>query len=136
MMITDSSGNIPARTGKFSARVLVVDGEPLVRWSLATGLRLAGFDAVEASGAAEARALAAQPPALDLVMLDVNLRDGSPGHLLEEIRHMLPACQFLVLAVAGQTVDGPPWDGVRVLRKPYDLDDVTRVVSGLAAHAR
>ena len=135
-MITNSCGNIPARTGKFPARVLVVDGEPLVRWSLATGLRLAGFDAVEASDAAEARTLAAQQPALDVVMLDVNLRDESPGQLLEEIHLMLPACQFLVLAVAGQTVDGPPWDGVRVLRKPYDLDDVTRVVADIAAHTR
>ena len=128
MMPTSTCGEFPAAAPKVFPRVLVVDGEPLVRWSLTTGLRLRGFDAESAGDAAEARTLARQPPRPDVVLLDARLWDADPRQLLDEIREMSPHCRFLILAVAGQEVALAPWDGVAVIRKPFDLYDVVRLV--------
>jgi len=128
MMPTCSCGEFPAAGAEISPRVLVVDNEPLVRWSLTTGLRLAGFDAEPAANAAEARTLARQSPRPDVVLLDTRLWDTDPRQLLDEIRQISPQCRFMMLAVAGQEVGLPPWDGVAVIRKPFDLHDVVRLV--------
>jgi DNA-binding response OmpR family regulator len=111
-----------------SPRVLVVDNEPLIRWSLTAGLRLAGFDAVSAADAFEARTLARQHPPPDVVLLDARLWDADPRQLLEEIRGISPLCRFLILAVAGREVTLPVGANVAVIGKPFDLHDVVHVV--------
>ena len=128
MMPTYSGGEFPAAAAKFSPRILIVDNEPLVRWALTTGLRLAGFDAESTGEAAEARTLAQQTPRPDVVLLDARLWNADPRQLLDEIREMSPRCRFLMLAVAGQEFAGTPWDGVAVIRKPFDLHEVVRLV--------
>jgi DNA-binding response OmpR family regulator len=128
MMPTYFRGEFPAAVARSSPRVLVVDNEPLVRWSLATGLRLSGFDAGSAADAAEARGLARQGPPLDAVLLDARLWDADPRALLAEIRATAPHCRFLILAVAGQDVDLAAWDAVAMIRKPFDLHDVVHRV--------
>jgi two-component system, OmpR family, response regulator len=111
-----------------SPRVLVVDNEPLIRWSLTTGLRLAGFDAVSAADAFEARTLARHHPSPDVVLLDAPLWDADPRQLLEEIREIAPLCRFLVLSVAGREATPPAWKNVAVIRKPFDLHHVAQLV--------
>jgi two-component system, OmpR family, response regulator len=111
-----------------SPRVLVVDNEPLIRWSLTTGLRLAGFDAVSAADAFEVRTLARQHPSPDVVLLDARLWDADPRQLLEEIREIAPLCRFLVLSVAGREATLPAWKNVAVIRKPFDLHHVAQLV--------
>jgi DNA-binding response OmpR family regulator len=128
MTATCSCGEFPAARTEIPPRVLVVDDEPLVRWSVTTGLRLAGFDACAAAGADEALTLARQPPRPDLVLLDAGLWDADPRQLLDQIRTMSPQCRFLILAVEGQSVALPPWDGLTVVRKPFDLHEVVRTV--------
>ena len=128
MMPTCSCGKFPATRTEIPPRVLVVDNEPLVRWSLTTGLRLVGLDAVSAADGAEARALARRPPHPDVVLLDVRLWDADPRQILDEIRELSPLCRFLILAVEGQELTLPPWDGVAVIRKPFDLHEVVRLV--------
>jgi two-component system response regulator PrrA len=139
MIRTCSCGEFsPART-EIPRRVLVVDDEPLVRWSVATGLRLAGFDACAAGSAVEACALARQFPHPDVVLLDAGLWDTDPRELLDEIRKMAPQCRFLILAVTGQPLALPPWDGLTVVRKPFDLHEVVRLVRAAltcAVHGR
>lgn len=128
MMPTSSNGGFSATGAESSPRVLVIDNEPLVRWSLTTGLRLAGFDAASAADAAEARALARLGSPPGVVLLDARLWDTDPPALLHEIRSMSPQCRFLILAVAGQDVSLASWDAVAVIRKPFDLPDVVRRV--------
>ena len=128
MMPTCSCGRFPALRAEIPRRVLVIDDEPLVRWSLTTGLQLAGFDAIAVSDASEALAAARRLPP-DAVLLDVSLWKTDPRHLLEEIRELSPQCQFLILAVDGQAVTLPPWDDVGVIRKPFDLDAVVQRVA-------
>lgn len=131
MIPTCSCGKFTDAGAKIPPRVLVVDNEPLVRWSLTTGLRLSGFDADAAADATEARALARHGPRPDVVLLDARLWGADPQDLLDEIRSMAPQCRFLILAVAGQDVCLSSWDAVTVIRKPFDLDDVVRRVGAV-----
>lgn len=95
-----------------------------------TGLRLAGFNAEATGDAADARSLAGQMPRPDVVLLDASLWNADARQLVEDIRTLSPQCRFLILAVAGQEVAPPQWDGVTVIRKPFDLHAVVRLVQG------
>jgi DNA-binding NtrC family response regulator len=112
-----------------------MDDEPLVRWSLTMGLRRAGFAADSAADPAEALQIAARQPSLEVVLLDAGLWGADPFVLLEEIRTLAPRCRFLILAVEGQALRLAPWDGVGVIRKPFDLPAVVRVVQDAVACA-
>src|SRR5215207_109867 len=66
-------------------RVLVVDGEPLIRWSLAAALEEQGHQvSVLADRDAALRALATQP--LDVILLDCHLADSAELELLRTVR--------------------------------------------------
>jgi DNA-binding response OmpR family regulator len=127
MDTTCSCGKVPARLAKIPPRVLVVDDEPLVRWSLAAGLRAAGFEALPVADAEEALGLARSAPP-DVVLFDIRLWNTDPGRLLADLREAAPACRFLILAVTGQEIPYARFEGVDVIRKPYDLHDVVRTV--------
>jgi DNA-binding NtrC family response regulator len=128
MNSTCSCGKSPARLAEIPPRVLVIDDEPLVRWSLTAGLRAAGFDAVAAADAADALAVARQSPPPRVVLFDIRLWDTDPERLLRDLRTASPDCRFLILAVSGQDVPCAQFEGVEVIRKPFDLDEVVRVV--------
>lgn len=68
------------------------------------------------------------PPRPLVVLLDSRLHGADPRALLHELRALSPSCRFLVLAVEGQDVSLPPWDEIRIIRKPFDLHDVVRRV--------
>ena len=123
-----SCGKFSLTRAKILPRVLVIDDEPLVRWSLVAGLRHAGFDAVPAGTPDEARALARLAPAADVVLFDIGLWGADPRALLEEIRSATPHGRILILAVEGRELALPPWDQVEVIRKPFDLHAVVRRV--------
>ena len=133
MISTWSSGKI--RNGaEICPRVLVIDGEPLVRWSLVAGLRHAGFDAVSAGTREDALALAREAPQPVVVLLDIGLWGVEAGELLTAIRHGAPCCRVLLLAVEGQEV--PPLDEVNVIRKPFDLHAVVARVRAALPYSR
>ena len=123
MKSTCSCGKFPATRAKNLSRVLVIDDEPLVRWSLVAGLRHAGIDAVAAGAPEEARAITRQVPP-DVVLLDISLWGVDTRRLCEEIRLAAPASHIMLLAVEGQDVLPPAWDAVDVIRKPFDLNAV------------
>ena len=69
-------------------RVLVVDDEPLIRWSLAETLEQSGHAVVEAGDAASAiRTVSAGDP-FDVVLLDYRLPDSNDLNLLATIRKL------------------------------------------------
>ena len=127
-----SCGKFHDQLAKSPPLVLVIDDEPLVRWSLTAGLRAAGFDAIAAADRAQALQLAHEPRKPAVVLLDVRLWNTDPGRLLADLREALPHGHFLVLAVTGQEVPYAAFKDVDVIRKPYDLPDVVRVVEAAA----
>lgn len=114
-------------SGEFRTRVLIVDEEPLVLWSLAAGLRLPRFDVVTASSSVEALALAREPLQPDVVLLGLSLNNTDPGALLDELRLAAPKCRFLLMATAAH--DMPVlFRDVLIIQKPFDLGEVVRLI--------
>ncbi len=133
MSSTRSGGKIHVSGGEIVPRVLVIDDEPLVRWSLVAGLRHAGFDAVPAGTPEDAVTVAQQAPPPLVVLLDVSLWGADPRELLANLRRIVPGCRVLLLAVDGQEV--PDMEDVEVIRKPFDLPAVVDRVKAVLPYS-
>jgi DNA-binding NtrC family response regulator len=108
-------------------RVLVVDDEPLIRWSLCTALEAAGFDAVAASSAVEARRLATEWPPPRVAIVDLlNIQDT--GDLLDAITRIYPDCRFVVMTTARQYHPRRREDRIQMIDKPFDLNALVSLV--------
>ncbi|MEA2175693.1 MAG: two-component system, NtrC family, response regulator AtoC [Blastocatellia bacterium] len=117
-------------------KILVVDDEQLIRWTLTESLRGWGYTPVEAGTVAAALAAfeAEQPVA---VLLDINLPDGSGIDVLREIRGRQPDA-VVIMITANVLVD----DTIAALRagaydfigKPINLDELQITIrNGLEA---
>jgi two-component system, NtrC family, response regulator AtoC len=116
-------------------RVLVVDDEQLVRWSLAERLRDAGHEVIEAATAAAALDHAEQ--GADLVLLDYKLPDGDGLSVLKKLRELDPDTPVVMLTANTSVetiVDAMKAGAFDYATKPFDLDDlVMRVARALEA---
>jgi DNA-binding NtrC family response regulator len=116
-------------------RVLVVDDEALLRWSLAEMLSDAGYQVVEARDGREARrAFADSAHPVDAMLLDLKLPDVSGLQLLEEARRRCLSCPIIIMTAYGSadTVETLLSSGaLRVVSKPFDLDDILRLLREL-----
>ena len=110
-----------------SLRVLVVDDERLIRWSIAETLTHAGHTVVEAeNGAAAVRALTADGP-IDAVFLDFRLPDSDDLKLLATIRRLAPNSPVILMTAYGtpEVTRGAIELGVyQVMSKPFELHDL------------
>jgi two-component system NtrC family response regulator len=109
--------------------VLVVDDEPLVRWSLGEALKQRGYEVLEAGDGRQA--LACADTGADLAILDYKLPDTDGLALLEEIRRRRPACRIMLLTGyrTDELVSAAHAGGAfRVCGKPYDVELVIRDV--------
>ncbi|MGE3960018.1 MAG: response regulator [Vicinamibacterales bacterium] len=112
--------------------MLVVDDEPLVRWSIAETLRAHGFEIVEAADAHGALLTvldAATEP--DVVLLDLKLPDSDDLSLLMSIRRILPRVPVILMTAFGtpEVLDEARRLGVfTVLDKPFELDELDLLV--------
>jgi DNA-binding NtrC family response regulator len=125
-------GKVPGQPAKKSPRVLVIDDEPLIRWSLAAGLRMAGFEVLSAGDAATAVDLGSRC-APDVVLLDVRLWNTNTTQLLADLQRVAPEGRVLLLAVTGHEVPPSRFKDVEIVRKPYDLHEVVRTVEAAVA---
>ncbi len=118
-------------------RVLVVDDEALIRWSLVQTLGDSGHETVEAMDGADAiRAMSAAPEPFDVALLDFRLPDSNDLALLSRLRRLSPETQIILMTAYGtpEVVQGALDLGVfRVVAKPLDMNDVTTLVTH--AHA-
>ena len=133
MMTQLASGEYPQLSVKIRHRVLVVDGEPLVRWALTASLSAAGYDVSSAATEEDACNLAAGTPHPAVVLLDVQPHDSERPPFVDQLRRIAPQCRFLVLTTERRDGTSPQWLGARVIEKPFDLTDVVRLV-GEAIH--
>ena len=113
-------------------RVLVVDDERLVRWSLSQRLSARGWNVTEAGTAAEALAA----PAPDAAILDYKLPDGDGIELLRRLRHIDPDLPVIMLTAHQDTeliVEAMKAGASDYLTKPVDLPRLVQVVRRLSA---
>ena len=127
----DEPGVFPPAVGKFPRHVLVVDDEPLIRWSVTESLSEIGFNVEQAADAAQAlRAVVSAVPPFDVVVLDLRLPDMDDLSLLRTLRHVLPTAG-LILMTAFSTpdiVNEASGLGAAVLDKPFELAEIRRLV--------
>jgi DNA-binding response OmpR family regulator len=122
----------PVAPAKYLPRVLVVDEERLVRWSLGEMLTGAGYQVVDAQNGREARAaMADEAHPVDVMLVDPKLPDGDGLLLVREARHRRLTCPVLVMTSCGSvdTLEAALSAGAdRVILKPFDLDDLLRLI--------
>jgi len=113
-------------------RVLVVEDELLIRWSIAETLAHAGHTVIEAvDGAGAILALKKDPGAVDAVVLDYRLPDSNDLTLLATVRRLAPESPVVLITAFGTPalVDGALDLGAyRVLHKPFEMQDLRLLV--------
>ena len=113
-------------------RVLIVDDEPLIRWSLVEVLADSGHLVEEAGDGASAVALLSDGRTFDVVVLDYRLPDSNDLRLLQTIRNLAPASTVILMTAFGtpEMVDGALELGAyRVVPKPFDVHEMASLVA-------
>jgi len=115
------------------SRILVVDDELLIRWSLGEALTAAGYAVVEGRDAAEARqAIRDRDHKPDLVVLDYRLPDSNDLGLLTTIRNEAPTVPVILMTAYGTAeVEKGALDlgAYRVVSKPFEVQDMASLVT-------
>lgn len=116
-------------------RILIVDDEALIRWSVAESLEDAGFTTSEAGSAAEAiTQLGANGFAV--ILLDLRLPDSSDLGLLRRIRQMAPDARVILMTAHGTPeilAEARELGAVNTLNKPFDMARIVGLVREAAA---
>lgn len=109
-------------------RVLVVEDELLIRWSIAETLTHAGHIVIEAEdGAVAVQALTNAAEAVDAVVLDYRLPDSNDLTLLATIRRLSPDSAVILMTAYGtpEVTEGAIDLGAyQVMHKPFDMHDL------------
>jgi DNA-binding NtrC family response regulator len=112
-----------------NATVLVVDDEPLIRWSLVNRLKEEGYRTVEAATAADA--VSQHRDGVDLVLLDYALPDANGIQVLKQIKDTDPDTLVIVLTAntdIGVAVEAMKSGAFHYANKPFDLDEIVVLV--------
>jgi CheY-like chemotaxis protein len=131
-------GIISPAAEKFPRHVLVVDDEPLIRWSVTESLSDLGLVVEAASDATSAlRTVTNAALPFDVVVLDLRLPDMDDLSLLGTLRQLMPAASIILMTAFGtpELLADAKAMGASVLNKPFELDELTRLVLGPEADA-
>ena len=113
-------------------RVLVVEDELLIRWSIAQTLADAAHMVIEAEDAAGAMAAVKDATApVDAVLLDYRLPDSDDLSLLANIRRFSPRSAVILMTAHGtpDLIKGAIDLGAyTVMNKPFDMQDLIHVL--------
>jgi two-component system, NtrC family, response regulator AtoC len=126
-------GDFPhAAENSTSARVLVVDDESLIRWSLAETLGDSGYEVTEANdGASAIRAFASPRDGTDVVLLDLWLPDVDDLRILVAMRHLSPRIPVIVMTAFGTPEllnEALRLGAFAVIDKPFDMSAVSPLI--------
>ena len=115
-----------------SVRVLVVDDEPLIRWSVVETLIERGCEVVEAPDGRTAVSAIDGKQAFDVVLLDFRLPDSNDLTLLSTIRRQSPRSQVILMTAYGTpevTKGALDLGAYRVVSKPFEMNDMAALVA-------
>ena len=117
---------------KSPLRVLVVDDEALIRWSVAETLTDLGLEVEQAVDAASAlAAIETAEPGFDVIVLDLRLPDMDDLTLVSTIRRRLPRVAVVLMTAFGTpeiVAEARTLGVVNVLSKPFELGELSRAV--------
>jgi DNA-binding NtrC family response regulator len=112
--------------------VLVVDDEPLVRWSIAETLRAHGCEITEAGDAHSALvAVLDDAAAPDAVLLDLKLPDSDDLTVLAAVRKYRPRAPVILMTAFGTPEvleEARRLGAFTVLDKPFDVDELEAII--------
>lgn len=118
-------------------RVLVVDDEALIRWSVSETLADNGHVVLEAAdGQGALSTLMNHVPSVDVVVLDFRLPDSNDLGLLSRIRQLSPDSQVILMTAYGtpEIARGALELGAfQVVHKPFEMQDMAELIA--RAHA-
>jgi two-component system, NtrC family, response regulator AtoC len=121
-----------------SLRVLVVDDELLIRWSVAQTLAEAGHSVMEAADGKEALHLL-RHERVDVVLLDYRLPDSNDLALLATIRRLAPSSAVVMMTAHGTpdvTRRALELGAYDVVDKPFDMSDIEPMLLSAVAATR
>jgi len=107
-------------------KILVVDDERMIRWSLGEALRGWGYEPVEAESVGAAAA-ALESEQLAAVLLDINLPDGSGLDLLRQIRQSQPDTVVIMITanvLVDETIAALRGGAYDFIGKPINLEEL------------
>jgi CheY-like chemotaxis protein len=105
-------------------RVLIVDDEENQRRTLAIGLRLEGFEVMVAASGTEALSLLANPPTVDVAMIDLMMPGLNGLELARQIRHSFPHVRVVLSSayhLSARQVERADCGAVGFVPKPYKI---------------
>ena len=118
-------------------RVLVIEDETLIRWSIAETLAQEGHNVLEAGDAQSAvEALTDPQEPIDVVLLDFRLPDSNDLGLLANVRRLQPESAIVMMTAFGTpevTREALEMGAFGVVNKPFDihgLGSLVRAASG------
>jgi DNA-binding NtrC family response regulator len=125
---------IPRSTEKSAPRrVLVVDDEALIRWSLVETLTDRGCEVSEAADGRSALAAVLADENLDVAVLDLRLPDSPDLLLASMIRRLAPGARLILMTAYGSpdVIDAARALGVdHIVTKPFEVADLADLVAG------
>jgi DNA-binding NtrC family response regulator len=122
------------QAGKYSTNmesVLIVDDEPLIRWSVGQSLTAKGYNVVEAGTAREARTCLSERNDIAVVLLDLRLPDSKDLSLLRTLLGCADAPRIILMTAhgSGEILNEAMQAGAfRAISKPFDLDQMVDIV--------
>jgi DNA-binding NtrC family response regulator len=113
--------------------VLIVDDEPLSRWSASETLTDAGYRVAEAGDAASAlRAMRARDTLADVVLLDLLLPDADDLKVLSAMRELAPGSPIILMTSYGSPelfAEARERGAFMSVNKPFEMSDLPDLVA-------
>ena len=120
-------------------RVLVIDDEPLIRWSCAQMLTASGFPVIEGErGETAVSVLGNSNGGAEVVLLDLMLPDSRDLSLLALLRRLAPAVPIILMTAFPTpevVAEAQRLGAVAVVEKPFDLNGLVPLVRRALASA-
>ena len=113
-------------------RILVVEDETLIRWSIAETLGQEGHTVIQAGNAASAvEVMNGSDEDIDVVLLDYRLPDSNDLSLLAKVRRLQPRSAVVMMTAYGTpevTAGALALGAYRVVGKPFDMHALESLV--------
>jgi DNA-binding NtrC family response regulator len=112
-------------------KVLVVDDEPLIRWSVRRGLTRHGHEVHEATSAAETLDTLSVNGPFDAVVLDYRLPDRRDLSLLRQVREASPGSTVVMMTAYGEPgmrEEAAALGALTVIDKPFQVAELVQLI--------